>query len=515
MSKLSRRDFLKLSGMTAAMAALAACGPRTEEQAAVATASPTPASLLPASSDADWVLQQTLRRISFGPTPDDVARAHEIGIDNFIDEQLAPEKLDDSYADGLVAGFSALSVDPADLLGNQQQYQTLNELTAATLLRGLYSRRQLYEMMVDFWTNHFNIYFRKGQVRAFKAKDDREVIRAHALSNFYDLLLASAQSPAMSIYLDNFTSTAEGPNENYARELLELHTLGVDGGYTQLDVEEVARAFTGWSLDGLGRRNPGKGDFAYYDRNHDKGEKLILGMDFPAGGGLEEGEQIIEMLAEHPATAEFISWKLVQRFVADEPPASLVSAAAATFSATQGDIAAVMGTILHSEEFKASLATKLKRPLEVFLSALRSTGAQVDYQVRGGEGAQRNGGGAQALVGHLTLMGQPLFLWETPDGYPDIADAWSSTNGTLARWNYALALAYGQGGISEINWSALADGAGDHEAAVDALAQRLIMSPLPEHGRQIILNYVSNFSLDAALPGIGALLLSSPYFQYR
>jgi uncharacterized protein (DUF1800 family) len=516
MSKLSRRDFLKLSGMTAAMAALAACGPLAEEQAAVATASPTPASLLPASSDADWVLQQTLRRISFGPTADEVARAYEIGIDNFIDEQLAPQTLDDSYAVGLVAGFSSLSADPADLLGNQQQYQTLTELTAATLLRGLYSRRQLYEMMVDFWTNHFNIYFRKGQVRAFKAKDDREVIRAHALGNFHDLLLASAKSPAMSIYLDNFTSTAEGPNENYARELLELHTLGVEGGYTQFDVQEVARAFTGWSLDGLGRRNPGKGDFAYYDRNHDKGEKLILGVDFPAGGGMEEGEQIIAMLVEHPSTAEFISWKLVQRFVADEPPASLVSAASATFSATQGDIAAVMGTILHSEEFKATLATKLKRPLEVFFSALRSTGAQVDYQARGdsGNGGGRRGG-AQALVGHLTLMGQPLFLWETPDGYPDIADTWSSTNGTLARWNYALALAYGQTGIPEIDWSALADGAGDHEAAVDALSQQLIGATLPEQGRQIILDYVSNLSLDSALPAIGALLLASPYFQYR
>lgn len=497
------------------MTALAACRPLADEQVALTSASPTPANLLPTSYDEDWRLQQTLRRITFGPTQDEVARAYEIGIDNFVDEQLAPQTMDDSNAEGLVAGFSTLTANPVDLVGSQMQYQTLTELTAATLLRGLYSRRQLYELMVDFWSNHFNIYYRKGQVRSFKAKDDREVIRPHALGNFHDLLLASAKSPAMGIYLDNFTSTVEGPNENYARELLELHTLGVDGGYTQLDVQEVARAFTGWSLDGLGRRNHGNGDFAFYPRNHDTEAKLILGVDFPAGGGIEEGEQIIEMLAEHPSTADFISWKLVQRFVADEPPASLVSAAAATFRTTQGDIAAVMGTVLHSEEFKASLATKLKRPLEVFLSALRSTIAQVEYQTRGGEGARRTGGGAQALIGHLTLMGQPLFLWETPDGYPDTADAWSSTNGTLARWNYALALAYGQTGIEAPDWGALSGGVGEHASAVDALSLQMVGSLLPEQGRQIILDAVASYSLDAALPAIGALILSSPYFQYR
>ncbi len=498
------------------MTALAACGPLAEEQSAVATAGPTPASLLPTSYDEDWRLQQTLRRITFGPTQDEVAHAYEIGIDNFIDEQLAPQTLDDSYAESLVAGFDTLNANPADLVGNNMQYQTLTELTAATLLRGLYSRRQLYEMMVDFWSNHFNIYFRKGQVRSFKAKDDREVIRAHAMGNFHDLLLASAQSPAMGIYLDNFASTADGPNENYARELLELHTLGVDGGYTQLDVQEVARAFTGWSLDGLGRRNQGTGDFAYYDRNHDKDAKLILGVEFPAGGGIEEGEQIVEMLVEHPSTADYISWKLVQRFVSDDPPASLVAAAANTFSATRGYITAVLSTILHSEEFKASLATKLKRPLEVFLSALRSTGAKVDYQGGGERGnGGRGRGGAQALVGHLTLMGQPLFLWETPDGYPDNAAAWSSTNGTLARWNYALALAYGQAGIPDIDWSALSAGASDAAGALDAICQRLLGATLPDQGRHIILNHVRSLALDASLPAIGALLLSSPYFQYR
>lgn len=513
MKTLNRREFLQLGGITAAMTALAACRPLAEGAAA-----PTQVSgeIAPLEYDGEWLLQRTLQRISFAPTPDEVAHAREIGIDNFIDEQLAPDSLDDSHMEAILAPYSTLQAEPAELIDSEQPYMPLAELTAATLLRGIYSRRQLYEMVVDFWSNHFNIYFRKGIVRAFKTADDRHVIRPHVLGKLQDLLLASAKSPAMLIYLDNAQSTADRPNENYARELLELHTLGVNGGYTQFDVQEMARAFTGWGISRLRGRRGQPGEFYFDDQNHDSGEKLILGATIPANGGIGEGEQIIAMLAEHPSTAEFISYKLAQRFVADEPPTSIVSAAAATFSASRGDIALTLGTILHSEEFKASLGTKLKRPLEVFLSALRSTGATLaEISTRGsGRNGNRRGGRA-ALADHLSLMGQPLFLWETPDGYPDYAAAWASTNGTLARWNYALAVAYDQGRSVSVDWAALAGDATDNTQALDALTQRLLGGRLPDEAQAIILNFVGAAPLETSLPAMGALILSSPFFQYR
>ena len=301
------------------------------------------------------------------------------------------------------------------------------------------------------------------------------------------------------VYLDNAQSNQEHPNENYARELLELHTLGVDSGYTHQDIEEVARALTGWSVTNFRDDTPGY--FRYRQRLHDDDEKTILGQTFPAGQGIEDGEQLLELLAEHPSTAQFISTKLVRRFVSDDPPASLVTKATQTFISSAGNIQEVMSTILHSEEFRASLGTKLKRPFEYTVSVLRTTEAQASVE--------------RSLGQFLTQMGQPLFHWEPPDGFPDYAEAWSTTSGMLARWNYALAIAFNATRDTELNWDDLTNGASTTTDVIDALSNRLLGAPLNADAHQVVLDFAAQFPDEFTIAGIGALLLASPSFQYR
>ena len=273
-------------------------------------------------------------------------------------------------------------------LANNPQQVVASDLSDGKFYRALYSNRQLQEELVDFWYNHFNVFLDKGADRFLVPSYERDAIRPHVLGKFRDLLEATANSPAMMFYLDNWQSVAPGDvrrpngkkptrglNENYARELMELHTLGVDGGYTQKDIIEVARCFTGWTL----RPAQGAG-FEYNDRVHDKGEKMVLGVTIPAGGGKEDGEKVLDILAAHPSTARFISKELAQRFVADDPPPALVDRMAQTFLSTGGDIQAVMATMLSSKEFfsEGAYHAKVKTPFEMMVSALRATGAQVD-----------------------------------------------------------------------------------------------------------------------------------------
>ncbi|NOH13118.1 MAG: DUF1800 family protein [Chloroflexi bacterium] len=508
MTQLTRNDFLKLSGLAAAMTALSACQPLFGDSGpsgAVMREAQVLGSPLSGSPDEDWVLMCTLHRISFGPTPNEVERAREIGIENYIDEQLNPERVEETdLPTDILNSLTLLGMNPQELFELEMRGRIIGELTANALLRCAYSKRQLNELMVDFWTNHFNIHAAGNPEGVLKVRDDLEVIRPNALGNFGDLLHASATSPAMLTYLDNASNTKNGPNENYARELLELHTMGVDGGYTQLDVEEVARAFTGWSVVGPRRRlfaDGTPGDFVFQANLHDEGEKLVLGKTITSSG-IEEGQAIIDLLVDHPSTAEYISTKLVRRFVADEPPRSLITRAAETFTNTSGDIPQVMSTILHSDEFKASLGQKVKRPLEIFVSALRLTNASIQFPNR-------------SLAPHLTFMGQPLYRWETPDGYPDTADAWLGTSGTLSRWNYVLALAFNTMPGVEINWEALVEDTTTHEEIIDQLGYRFIGQTLPEEARQIVLDFAGQIDEEFLLPGIGALILSSPYFQMR
>ncbi|MEW6240659.1 MAG: DUF1800 family protein [Chloroflexota bacterium] len=486
-TKLSRRDFLKLTGFVAAASGLWGCS-----RAADVLATPSP---IPTADSPDPLTFAALTRITFGPRPEEVERASQIGLDNFIDEQLAWEAVDDPEVGARLAGLSTLEMSAPELAELEKRGQPATELMTAALLRAVYSRRGLYEQMVHFWTDHFNIYIGKNQDRILKTADDREVIRPHALGKFRDLLSASAHSPAMLVYLDNAASTKDGPNENYARELMELHTLGVDGGYTQTDVEEAARALTGWTV----RRRTG--EFFFDARIHDDGEKTILGAVFPAGQGIRDGEQLIEMLAVHPATARYIATKLVIRFVSDQPPASLVERAAAAFTQTDGDLVKVMSTILHSEEFRASLGGKLKRPFDFVVSALRQTSAETEAD--------------RAILYLLTQMGQRPFFWPAPNGYPEAGAAWLNSNDLLARWNFALGLVTGALRDTQVDLPSLASGAATVEAALDALSLRLLGGALTGVPRQYLLEALAGYSLDDALAPLAALLLAAPHFQIR
>jgi uncharacterized protein (DUF1800 family) len=355
--------------------------------------------------------------------------------------------------------------------------QVVNQdLTESKLLRAVYSDRQLEEVLTDFWYNHFNVFLDKGADRYMVTSYERDVIRPHVLGRFQDLLLATAESPAMLFYLDNWESQADsnrprlepiragrpgslrnargglltpeqqqvamrrrgGLNENYGRELLELHTLGVDGGYTQGDVINVARALTGWTFP---RPQQGGGTFTFNPQMHDAGEKIVLGHKLPAGRGIEDGEDVLDIVARHPATAHYIAFKLVRRFVSDTPPAGLVDRAAATFMRTDGDIREVVRTIITSPEFFAHAAyrSKVKSPFEVVVSALRALGAQPDGTLRT----------AQTIA----TLGEPIYGHQAPNGWPETGDQWMNTGAILNRINFGVAIAAGKiPGVSPTAW---------------------------------------------------------------
>jgi uncharacterized protein (DUF1800 family) len=325
------------------------------------------------------------------------------------------------------------------MLSNAPQQVIAYDLSEGKIYRAILSNRQLEEQLVDFWYNHFNVFLDKGNDRFMVPSYEREAIRPHVLGHFRDLLESTATAPAMLFYLDNWQSVApeiarrpvkgggrpsRGLNENYGRELLELHTLGVDGGYTQKDVTEVARCFTGWTI-----KNPqGGSTYTYNDRVHDKGEKIVLGEKIPAGGGKEDGEKVLDILAKHPSTARFISRKLAQRFVADNPPQALIDRMAKTFLDSNGDIRAVMSTMLTSKEFMSQGAyqSKVKTPFEMIVSSVRATGAEVDY--------------AFPLANRIAQLGQPLYRKVEPTGYSSANAEWINSASLLARMNFALDL---------------------------------------------------------------------------
>jgi uncharacterized protein (DUF1800 family) len=360
-------------------------------------------------------------------------------------EALSPEKQDDvlmALPQGALQGLFAIA--PPDLrrkieLAGGPQQVVARDLAEGKLLRAIYSNRQLEEVLVDFWFNHFNVYLDKGADRILVTAYERDAIRPHVLGKFRDLLEATAKSPAMLFYLDNWQSVGATPprargraaearrglNENYGRELLELHTLGVDGGYTQKDVTEVARCFTGWTV----RQPQMGGEFTFNPRTHDEGEKVVLGVKIPAGGGISDGEKVLDIVARQPSTARFISRKLAERFVADDPPAALVDRMAQTFSKTDGDLRAVMKTMLESKEFWSAGAyrSKMKSPLEMVASAVRAVNGDVDY--------------ALTLNNQVAQMGEPLYRKLEPTGYSNAGKEWMSSAGLVARMNFALNLA--------------------------------------------------------------------------
>src|SRR5262245_20200028 len=362
-----------------------------------------------------------LSRAAYGPWPGDIERVRAMGSEAWIEEQLYPESIDDTACDLRARRFETIWHEP----GTCYEYKKpvlREELTRHTLLRALYSKRQLLEVMVGFWTDHLNINLEKGDCIYLKPLDDRLVIRAHALGKFKELIRASATSPAMLVYLDGKENQkkepGDVPNENYARELLELHTLGVDGGYTQADVYEAARSLTGWRL-----RTGWRKGTVYFDPGlHDDGDKRVLGQTIPAGGGETDVDRLVAIACNHPATAHHIATKLVRRFVAEDPPPSLVQTVATVFTSTDGDIKSLLRTILTSEEFKAAKGSKFKRPFQYIVSCLRALGADTHAH--------------QPLIEYLQRMGQGPFQHPTPDGYPDHTAPWLGT--LLWRWNFAF-----------------------------------------------------------------------------
>jgi uncharacterized protein (DUF1800 family) len=456
-----------------------------------------------------------LNRTSFGPTREAVQKVNRMGIPAYLEEQLHPERISDTPVEEKLAGLKTMRLSSRELIElypppkqaaeqemmGQQPMQgprlVILELQQARLLRAVYSQRQLYELMVDFWTNHFNIFAAKGADRWLATAYDRDTIRPHALSRFKDLVLATAQSPAMLFYLDNWLSAApnsaaakfapnnrrRGLNENYARELMELHTLGVDGGYTQKDIQEVARCFTGWTI----HQPRAEGTFYFEPRIHDSGEKMVLGTRIPPGGGMEDGLQVIDLLVRHPSTARFIALKLARRFISDDPPPSLVNKAADTFRRSEGDIPTVLRTLIDSPEFFSpeTYQAKVKKPLEFVASSLRVTGAEVQM--------------SHQLLRYLGRMGEPLFLAQPPTGYPDAGASWTSPDMLLTRMNFAIDLIANRIPGSRARIEPLADK--DSLArlvAPDALSAGTHSALAETEGRQAI-----------------ALLLAAPEFQRR
>jgi hypothetical protein len=544
--QLTRRDFLKDIAFVAAIAGLPSWATNLDEappmEMMTVNSSAYPWQWMPASDIGQGnPIITALNRIAFGPRPGDFERVQAMGVDAYIEEQLVPEKIDDSAlearlvqlyptltlnADALLRDYPQLKppvslpgtvgavrdIDQGRRLGEPRQVNdVITDLQEAAILRALYSQRQLKQVLVDFWSDHFTIFIGKNECKWLKTVDDREVIRKNAFGKFKDLLLASAQSPAMLEYLDNRLNVKGVPNENYAREIMELHTLGVDGGYTQSDVSELARALTGWGIKLPQRRlglidYTGAGVFEFDPRKHDDGAKRVLGIALPAGGGINDALKMLDVLAHHPSTARFIARKLVKRFVSDNPPDALVQRAADAFTKTDGDLRQVLSVILHSDEFKNSFAQKIKRPFELVVSALRALDAQVDD--------------TRALALALRAMGQGLFMHASPDGYPDAGLAWINTGALLARWNYSLLIAANRLPRGKVDLGgAMKNGrARTVSDVIDFWIDRLLHRAIPEVDRQKLIAVFgkasANFEM-ARIPELVALILASPHFQYR
>ena len=514
-----------------------------------------PAAVAPALTDEGTVLH-VLRRVTYGPRPGDVARVRALGLGAWLERQLEPARIDDAGVEQALGALPTLTLSIADL---QREYPRLDaetqrklaagemtprevraqsptdkrpgrivaELQAARMLRAVAGERQLQEVMVDFWFNHFSVFAYKGEVRWYVTAYERDVIRPHALGRFPDLLRATARHPAMLFYLDNWLSVRPGYtirlgpnqgrraglNENYARELMELHTLGVDGGYSQHDVTEVARAFTGWTIE----RPRADARFLFRPGTHDGGDKRVLGRTIRAGGE-RDGEEVLDLLAAHPATARFIAGKLARRFVADEAPPALVERVAAAYRETGGDIRAMLRVIFAAPEFLAPAAAgaKIKKPSEFVASAARALGATADAR------------GGWTLARAAADIGEGLYEAVPPTGHPDRAEAWVNPGALLSRMNFALSLAEGRLPGVRVDLDALLNGVDRRQPTV--VLERLLTRLL--HGRaggqtravltaQLELPEITRLTADDRGPAntdvakLAALVLGSPEFQRR
>ena len=460
-------------------------------------------------------IRHILDRLSFGATPETIQQVQSKGIEAYIQTQLVPESItESSKLNKYLAKFDLIQMNPGELWqkfarnqiklrqpeistadiaklrkqNHNHKIKVRRQTVEANLLRAIHSNRQLQEIMVGFWFNHFNVFADK-KVVSFWLADYENDLRTHALGNFRDLLEVTAHHPAMLIYLDNELNTApnspgvrgryKGLNENYARELMELHTLGVDGGYTQDDVETLARILTGWGVDRTNKKGDENGFFFYANR-HDRSDKVFLGHKI-LGGGVEEGEKALDILAEHPATANFISYKLAQYFVADQPPSSLVDSLAQQFLDSKGDIKVVMDTLIHSPEFNDPqyYGQKFKTPYQYLVSLIRISGIKQPNLKR--------------VDGMLQQLAMPPYRCQTPDGYKNTEDAWLNPDAMLRRVSFA---------------TAIANGALDRESSVDvARIRQSLGNDFSAQTQAVIDNNPSRLRT--------ALMLGSPEAMYR
>jgi len=532
----------------------------------------------PALTPRDSALH-ALNRLAYGPRPGEVDRVAADGVMRWVDRQLSPRKIDDGPLAARERRFKILDYDAGELARvyvDAQRERREQKRAAATdsmtekpeqagpleqrgrrlgaefqelaVIRAVLSERQLYEVMVDFWANHFNVFFAKGADRFLTPSYIEQTIRPRALGKFADLLIATAESPAMLFYLDNWESVAPGAtppqamrlragplfgprpmfgrpplfdpghdpmradslrrqalarvpkgiNENYARELLELHTLGVDGGYTQQDVINVARIFTGWSV----RRPQQGGDFEFHDWAHDYGEKVVMGVMFPAGRGRDEGVRLLKLLANYPATMHHVSRRLCQRFVNDDPPDGCVDDAVTAWKRSDGDIREVLRAIFRSPDFWApeNVRAKIKTPLEFVVSAARAVGGDPDTTPR--------------LAQVVARLGEPLFLHVAPDGYPEREDAWVNSGALLDRMNAAVALAAGRLPGVAVSLDSIVPATPDAERLIAQANAAVLSGTMSENTKQVIRRQISDISdpLQARALAIG-LAIGGPEFQ--
>lgn len=485
----TRRDLFKLGAVAAAAAAVLT----PSEAAAQRIVRPfsTRPKAPPATGDS---LLRLVRRATNGVTEEEMTRARTLGFKRYLEYQLNYTAIDDTAVEQFVErNYPSLS-QTGEQLYQQDQNLLFNQLYDATLYRSAFSKRQLYEKMVEFWTDHFNIYYQK--VQYLKILDDREVIRKHALGNFQEMLKASAHSPAMLEYLDNTRSSARSVNENYAREIMELHTVGVDGGYTQTDVAELTRVLTGWTIQG-------RGQFRFDPSRHDFTAKTVMGMSFPAqptsvgAAAQQEGEAAIEMLVNHVNTSKYIATKMATWLLQYDPPKPLVDKVAATYMRTKGDIKSMIRDILTPTNLMAA-PLKYKQPRQVMSSALRALQPTVTA--------------VTTLRGQMTLLGQPLFQWETPDGWPDAVDWWAGL--VLQRWNVMSNLANLSTGNIIVDINPLM-AASTPQGITDVISRRAFGGEMPNDLRANVTAYLTAAPISAArVREAFALALSSPAFMW-
>ncbi|MDH3761671.1 MAG: DUF1800 domain-containing protein [Gammaproteobacteria bacterium] len=464
-----------------------------------------------------------LKRTSFGPQRDEMTSINILGIGNYLEAQMDHLSIDDDSLEADIQALFPLTMQaPAQLIGGfpDNIFDVATQMIAATQYRQMFSKRQLYEIMVEFWSDHFNIHLINGLGPTLKPYDDQQVIRQHALGNFRDLLHASAKSPAMLFYLDNFFNQAVAPNENYARELMELHTLGVDGGYSENDVKEVARCFTGWTLRFPGDPGGDYGEFVYIDPIHDDQAKLVLGNSFAAGGGQSDGEQVLDILAAHPSTANFIAGKLCKRFISDTPPQSAIDAVASAFTISGGEIKDTLRALFATAAFLDDADSKFTRPSEYLAGVVRALAPDTAYPPDKG----------LFWFYVQNTLGQLPFYWPTPDGYPDEQSYWASTGGLLNRWRISfLSFAGMIPGLDviQVDYAPMLGGADTVNTVVDAIADAVLMRPLSSDDRGVIVDWLQgelDVTADEVLAAgeperasalVGAVLISSVYFHLR